>query len=66
MSGAMKRMYSYLYPHKYESQDPEELTTGEDCESVWVKVKIQGSKDLYIWTFYEPPDKQKPGYLEQL
>ena len=29
-------------------------------------MKIQGSKDLYIGSFYKPPDKQKAVYLEQL
>ena len=38
----------------------------DDCELVWAKVKIQGSKDLYIGSFYKPPNKQKPDYLQQL
>ena len=55
-----------LVSNKYESQVPEELKAGEDCELGWAKVKIQGSKDLYLGSFYKPPDKQKPNYLEQL
>ena len=46
-----------LVSNKYESQEPEELTAGEDCELVWAKVKIQGSKDLYIGSYYKLPDK---------
>ena len=55
-----------LVSSKYESQVPEELKAGEDCELGLAKVKIQGSKDLYIGSFYKLPDKQKPDYLEQL
>ena len=55
-----------LVSNKNKRQEPEELKVGEDCELVWAKVKSQCSKNLYIGSFYKPPDKQKPGYLEQL
>ena len=37
-----------------------------DCELVWAKVKVQGSSDLYIGSFYRPPDKTDAEYLQHL
>ena len=57
-----------LVSQHYESRQPEELTVGSnvDCEAVWVKVKVQGSSDHYIGSFYRPPDKTNPKYLQEL
>ena len=57
-----------LVSQQYESPQPEELTVDSnvDCEAVWVKVKVQGSSDLYIGSFYRPPDKTNPEYLQEL
>ena len=53
---------------QYDSHQPEELImdSSSDCEVVWVKVKVKGSSGLYIGSFYRPPDKNKPEYLQQL
>ena len=52
----------------YESHQPEELLVeaSSDCEAVWVKIKVQGSSDLYVGPFYRPPDKNKAEYLQGL
>ena len=57
-----------LVSQQYDSHQPEELIvdSSSDCEVVWVKVKVKGSSDLYIGSFYRPPDKNKPEYLQQL
>ena len=57
-----------LVSQLYESHQPEELfvEASSDCEAVWVKVKIQGSSDLYVGSFYRPPDKNNPEYLQEL
>ena len=57
-----------LVYQQYESHQPVELTidSNVDCEAVWVKVKVQGSSDLYIGSFYRPPDKTNPEYLQEL
>ena len=57
-----------LVSQHYESHQPEELTVDSsvDCEAVWVKVEVQGSSDLHIGSFYRPPDKTNPEYLQEL
>ncbi len=37
-----------------------------NCEGVWCKLEIVGCKTLYLCSFYRPPDKTDPDYLEQL
>ena len=36
----------------YESEEPEEMKVDNDCELIWAKLKIKGSKDLYIGSCY--------------
>ena len=55
-----------LVSNLYESEEPEELKVDQDCELVWAKVKVQGSKDLYVGSLYRPPDIHDPEYLETL
>ena len=55
-----------LVSNRYESQEPEELKAGDKCEVVWAKIKVQGSKDLYIGSFYRPPDNHEPEYIGHL
>ena len=57
-----------LVSQQFESHQPEELSVDPnvDCEAVWVKVKVQGSRDLYIGSFYRPSDKTNPEYLQEL
>ena len=50
----------------YESEEPEELKVDQVCELVWAKVKVHGSKDLYVGSFYRPPDNHDPEYLMRL
>jgi hypothetical protein len=37
-------------------EEPEEMKVDNDCELIWAKLKIKGSKDLYIGSCYRPPD----------
>jgi hypothetical protein len=37
-----------------------------DCELIWAKLKIKGSKDLYIASCYRPPDNRESIYLDNL
>ena len=57
-----------LVSKQYYSSRPEELLIDDnvDCELVWAKVKVQGSSDLYIGSFYRPPDKTDAEYLQHL
>ena len=55
-----------LVSNQFDSYEPEELKAGDECELVWAKLKVQGSKDLYIGSFYRPPDNNDPEYLDQL
>jgi hypothetical protein len=57
-----------LVSSKFDSSEPEELRIPEeeDCELVWAKVKVKGTKDLYIGSFYRPPDKKGEDYLQGL
>ena len=52
-----------LVSKQFHSSQPEELIIEEntDCELLWVKVKVKGSSDLYIGSFYRPPDKTGAG-----
>ena len=36
------------------SDEVEELYPGNDCEIIWAKLEIKGSKTLYISSFYNP------------
>ena len=38
----------------------------DECEVVWAKIKVHGSKDLYIGPFYLPPDNHDPDYIGHL
>ena len=57
-----------LVSQQYDCHQPEELIvdSSSDCEVVWVKVKVKGTSDLYIGSFYRPPDKNNQEYLQQL
>ena len=49
-----------LVSQLYESHQPEELMVdaSSDCEAVWMKIKVQGSSDLYVGSFYRPRQEQ--------
>ena len=55
-----------MVSNQFDSYEPDELKAGDDCELVWAKLKVQDSKDLYIGSFYRPPDNNDPEYLDQL
>ena len=55
-------------PNSSIASQPKELIVEEntDCELLCVKVRVKGSSDLYIGSFYSPPDKTDPEYLQCL
>ena len=55
-----------LVSSQFDSYEPEELKAGDGCELVCAKLKFQGSKDLYIGSFYRPPDNKDPECLDHL
>ena len=55
-----------LISSEYEREEPEELQVDKDCDLVWTRVKVRGTKDLYIGSCYRPPDKHDKEYLEHL
>ena len=59
---------SLLVSKQYHSSQPEDLTidSNTDCEVLWVKVKVTGTSNLYVGSFYRPPDKTDPEYLQHL
>ena len=42
--------------------EPEELKSN-NCEIIWVQIKIKGAAHLYIGSAYRPPDKDDPEYI---
>ena len=55
-----------LVSDKYESEEPEEMKVDIDYELIWAKLKIKGSKDLYIGSCYRPPDNRDSIDLDKL
>ena len=42
------------------------MKVDNDCELIWAKLKIKGSKDLYIGACYRSPDNRDSIYLDNL
>jgi hypothetical protein len=42
------------------------MKVDNDYELIWAKLKIKGSKDLYIASCYRPPDNRDSIYLDNL
>jgi hypothetical protein len=63
-----RREVFLLISKKYDSSEPEELKVSaqDDIELAWVKIKTLGSNDLYIGSFYKPPGRSDPQYLDKL
>jgi hypothetical protein len=55
-----------LVSKKYESEEPVELKVENNCEHVWTKIKVRGSKDIYVGSFYRPPNNIDAEYLGTL
>ena len=50
----------------YDSCEPEGFHVENECELVWVKIKVKGASDLYVASFYKPPSVTDAGCLEKL
>ena len=55
-----------LVTEKLISSEPEEMKVEGSCELIWAHVQVPGSSQLFIGSFYRPPDENDPGYLDQL
>ncbi|XP_052794650.1 uncharacterized protein LOC128227817 [Mya arenaria] len=55
-----------LVSNKYTSDSPVELTDESNIEMVWCRLKVIGSRHLYIGAFYKPPSTSDTEYLECL
>jgi hypothetical protein len=55
-----------LVSGKYESEEPEELKVDKNCELEWTKIKVRGSKDLCVGSFYRSPNNIDAEYLGTL
>ena len=55
-----------LVSNRYECMEPEELKTNDQCELIWTRIKITGTNDLYIGSFYRPPDIDDTEYIANL
>ena len=48
------------------SSEPEEMKVEGSCELIWAHIQVPGSSQLFIGSFYRPPDENDSGYLDQL
>ena len=55
-----------LVSEKLISTEPEELKTDGKCELVWAQIQVPGSSQLFVGSFYRPPDEKDPEYLGHL
>ena len=55
-----------LVTEKLISSEPEEMKVEGSCELIWAHVQVPRSSQLFIGSFYRPPDENDPGYLDQL
>ena len=65
-SGKSRGGVFILVNNKFNVDEPENLRTRPECELLWVRVKAQGEKNLYIGSFYKTPDISDPEYLQDL
>ena len=52
-----------LVAEKLVSHKPEELKVDGQCELVWAQVQVSGTSQLFIGSFYRPPDENNQEYL---
>ena len=38
----------------------------KNCELIWTKIKVRVSKDLYVGSFYRPPNNADAKYLDTI
>jgi hypothetical protein len=55
-----------LVSKKYESEEPEELKVDNNCDFAWTKIKVGGSKDIYVGSFYRLPNNIDAEYIGTL
>ena len=55
-----------LVSTRFESSEPERLKINTNSEMLWIEIKTQGIKNLYICSFYRPPNLTQPGCFSDL
>ncbi|CAG2186733.1 unnamed protein product [Mytilus edulis] len=55
-----------LTSNHLERTEPEELKINDNCELIWIQIKITGTNNLYGESFYRPPDADDTEYLAHL
>ncbi|KAL8567466.1 hypothetical protein ACOMHN_010057 [Nucella lapillus] len=55
-----------LVSTKLESSQTDLIQHQSDSEMLWIKIKIKGSKDLYVCAYYKKPDLRQPGCFMDL
>ena len=55
-----------LVSSRLESSQPENLQLNDRSELVWVEVKIPGTKNLFLCSFYRPPRSRQPDLFSEL
>ena len=58
-----------LISEKLISSEPEELKVEGSCEMIWAQVQVPGSNQLFIGSYYHPPNmpnEKDLSYLDQL
>ena len=55
-----------LVSEKLISSEPEELKVDGGCEMVWAQIQVPRTSQLFVGSFYRPPNMNDPDYLGQL
>ncbi|VDI22092.1 Hypothetical predicted protein [Mytilus galloprovincialis] len=55
-----------LTSNHLECTEPEELKINDNWELIWIQIKITGTNNLYVESFYRPPDADDTEYLAHL
>ena len=55
-----------LVSDKLISSEPEELKVGGQCELAWAQIQISAASQLFVGSFYRPPDINDPEYINQI
>ena len=55
-----------LVSSRLQSSRPEKLQLQTDSEMLWVEIKIQSAKNLFVCAFYKPPSMNHEGIFDDL
>ena len=55
-----------LVSDKLISSEPDEMKVDGQCELFWAQIQIPGASQLFVGSFYRPPDINDPEYINQI